>query len=65
MEQEKRKLQVLGFTSNQTVTFTLVGKSAFELVHLCKDLLFVFDVQMAKFRNVFETFLMTRFVFVR
>ena len=27
---------MMGFISNQTITITLVGKSAFELVHLCK-----------------------------
>ena len=30
---EKRKIHVIGFISNQTITVTLVGKSAFELVH--------------------------------
>ena len=52
---EKRKIHVIGFISNQTITITLVGKSAFELVHLCKGLLLVTFAQMAEFRNVFKT----------
>ena len=53
---EKRKIHVIGFISNQTISITLVGKSGFELVHLCKGLLFAPFVQMAEyFINVLAT----------
>ena len=62
---EKRKIHVIGFISNQTITITLVGKSAFELVHLCKGLLLVPFAQMADFRTVFRPICINRVTSIR
>ena len=50
-----KRVKFIGFISNQIITITLVGKSAFELVHLCKGSLLVPFAQRAEFRNVFKT----------